>query len=259
MSVNLLTHRSAIEADLPSWRVLWGGCHAFPAASSCMCCLRLALQGVLCTRLGGERRCAWGFWPCLRPDGCAMLMRPNKDLPPSTSANAEILRPSRSDAHSLLPQASRQVDVPSPAFLASVVVAIKQALAADQTLMSVESSSSVAGGITATFSSSLQSQASALAVSGVGFPPVLASIAGAANQMQGRPNFVVPSFVSTFWPPAPSVAPSLSSVTAGLLPTVLFLCTKCTCFTAVVRGCTRLFAHPTKTSKLETDTKYSRI
>ena len=39
--------------------------------------------------------------------------------------------------------------------------------------------------------------------------------------MQGTPNFVVPSFVSTFSLLAPSVAPSLSSVVARLLPTVL--------------------------------------
>ena len=143
------------------------------------------------------------------------------DLPPSTSANAEVLRPSCSAAISSLPQASGQADVPSPAFLASVVAAVKQVLAADQTPPSVAASSSSAKGVPTTFSSSLQSQASALAVSGVGFPPTSASIAGAANQMQGRPNFVVPSFVSTFSPPAPSVAPSLSSVAAGLLPTAL--------------------------------------
>ena len=142
------------------------------------------------------------------------------NLPPSTSVNAEVLASSCSDANSPLPQASGQA-VPSPAFLAQVVAAVKQALAADQTLMSVEASSSVAGGIPATFLSSLQSQASALAVSGMGFPPILASIAGAANQTQGRPNFVVPSFVSTFSPLARSVAPSLSSVVAGLLPTAL--------------------------------------
>jgi len=122
----------------------------------------------------------------------------SEHFPLSTSANAEVLCPSCSDAHSPLPQASRQADVPSPAFLALVVAAVKQALAADQTLPGAEASSSVAGGIPATFSSSLQSQASALAVSGVGFPPVQASMAGAALQMQGRPNFVVPSFVSTF-------------------------------------------------------------
>ena len=59
------------------------------------------------------------------------------ELPPSTNANAKVLRPSCSDANSLLPQASGQADVPSPAFL---VVAVKQVLAAGQTPMSVEAS-----------------------------------------------------------------------------------------------------------------------
>ena len=47
--------------------------------------------------------------------------------------------------------------------------------------MNTPASLSVAGGIPATLSSSLQSQASALAASGVGFPPLSASIAGAAK------------------------------------------------------------------------------
>ena len=143
----------------------------------------------------------------------------SEELPPSMSANAEVLRPSCTDASSSSHQASGQADVPSPTFLASVVAAVKQALAAEQASMNTPASSSVAGGVPASLSSSLQFQASALAASGVGFPPSSASIAGAANQMQGRPNFVVPSFVSTFSPPAPSVAPSPSSVAAGLLPT----------------------------------------
>ena len=82
----------------------------------------------------------------------------SEDLPPSTSANAEILRPSSSDAHIPLPQTSRQADVPFPAFLGGVVAAVKQVLAANQTPMSAEASSSVAGDVPATFSSSLQSQ-----------------------------------------------------------------------------------------------------
>ena len=137
------------------------------------------------------------------------------------SANGEDLCPSCSNANNPLPQASGQADAPFPAFLATVAASVRKVLAADQTLMSAEASLSEAGGIPATFSSSLQSQASALAVSGLGSPPILASIAKATNQMQGRPNFVIPSFVSTFSPPAPSVAPSLLSVAARLLPTVL--------------------------------------
>ena len=48
----------------------------------------------------------------------------SEDLPPSTSADVEVLCLSCSDAHSPLPQASGQADVPSPAFLASVVAAV---------------------------------------------------------------------------------------------------------------------------------------
>ena len=47
--------------------------------------------------------------------------------------NSKHTRPSCSDAHSPPPPASGQADVPSPAFLASVVAAVKQALAAEQT------------------------------------------------------------------------------------------------------------------------------
>ena len=92
-------------------------------------------------------------------------------------------------------------DVLSPAFLASVVVAVKQALSAKQPT-SIHASSSVAGaigGVPATFASSLQSQASALAASGVGFLPVPASIAVTVVSTLGRPNFVVPSFGVSFW------------------------------------------------------------
>ena len=77
----------------------------------------------------------------------------SEDLPPSTSADAEVLRPSCGAAHSPPPPASGQADVPSPAFLASVVAAVKQALAAEQTPTSSEASSSVTGGVPATFSS----------------------------------------------------------------------------------------------------------
>ena len=117
----------------------------------------------------------------------ASLPSHSDELPPLMSANAEVLPHSCSDPNSPLQKASRQADVPSPAFLAKVVAAIKQALTANQTLMSVEASSSMAGGVSITFLSSLQSQALALAVSGVGFPPISASFTGAATQMQGRP------------------------------------------------------------------------
>ena len=69
----------------------------------------------------------------------------SEELPPSTSANAEALCPSSSDANSSLHQASGQTDVLSPTFLASVVAAVKQALTAEQTTTIVQASSSVAG------------------------------------------------------------------------------------------------------------------
>ena len=68
---------------------------------------------------------------------------------------------------------------------------------------------------------SLLSQASDMAASGVGFPPISATSTGSVNQLQGRPNFVVPSFVSPFSPPVPSVAPSTSRVAAAPSPIVL--------------------------------------
>ena len=60
------------------------------------------------------------------------------ELPPLTRANAEVLCPSCNHSNSLLPQASRQLDVQSPAFLALVVVTVKQAVAADQTPTSLK-------------------------------------------------------------------------------------------------------------------------
>ena len=144
-----------------------------------------------------------------RPDDLPVL---SADFPPAPAIN---------DVQSSSIQAGVQ-DVPSPAFLASVVAAVKQALAAEQS-SSVQASPSVSGaigGVPASFASSLPLQASALAASGEGFPPVPASITGSAASMSGRPNFVVPSFVSTFSPPVSSVAPSPSSVATGLVPTL---------------------------------------
>ena len=143
------------------------------------------------------------------------------------SSNAAIVPSSMaSDATSSLHQASSS-DVPSLAFLASVISAVKQALAAEQPTNSVQASSyshtsvpGAIGGVPATFTSSqqsLQGQASAFAASGVGFPAVPASIAGSVASSQGRPNFIVPSFVSTFSAPlVSSVVPSPSSIAMGL-------------------------------------------
>jgi len=67
------------------------------------------------------------------------------------------------------------------------------------------------GGVHPSFlsSSQLDAQVSALAASGIGFPPVSAVAASAT--VQGRPNFVVPSFVSMFASPIPALATSLSN------------------------------------------------
>ena len=170
-------------------------------------------------------------------------------LSPSTSANAEVFRPSCCNANGPLLEASGQADVPSPAFLVSVVAAVNQALAAEKTPTSVAASSRVAGGVPATFSSSLQSQAAALAVSGAGFPPVSASTAGAVSQVPGTPNFVVPSFFLNFFAAGTFSRSFAFECRDRASPHRVFLFTNRTCFTAVVCGGTWLFARPTKTSE----------
>ena len=148
---------------------------------------------------------------------------------PSASSNADVPIPPSSVSDSSHPAGGP--DVPSPAFLASIVAAVKQALAAEQTATSGQASGSPStsvagaiGGVPSTLVSShqsLQNQASAFAASGVGFPPVPAPIAGPVPPPQGRPNFLVPSFVSTFSAPlVSSVAPSPSSVATGLFSSV---------------------------------------
>ena len=107
-----------------------------------------------------------------------------------------------------------QQDQPSPAFLATVVQALKDALAADRApVHSVPSASSqpskqtTLGGVPLS-SSNLASQASAFLTSGTCFLPTSASSAS-----QGRPRYVVPSFISTF--PISSPAVSLPSCAFG--------------------------------------------
>ena len=95
-------------------------------------------------------------------------------------------------------------DVPSPAFLASVISAVKQALVAEQHANSAQASCSTntsmpgaTGGFPTRFVPSqqtLQGQASAFAASSVGFSAVPASIAESVASSQGRPNFIVPSY-----------------------------------------------------------------
>jgi len=62
-------------------------------------------------------------------------------------------------------------------------------------------------------SGQLDAQVSALAASGAGFPPVLA--VATSTMVQGRPNFVAPSFVSTFASPILPLATSSSNTAIG--------------------------------------------
>ena len=107
-----------------------------------------------------------------------------------------------------------QQDQPSAAFQATVVQAVKDALATDRApARSVPSASSqpstatMLGGVPVS-SSNLASQASAFLTSGKGILPTSASSAS-----HGRPSYVVPSFISTF--PISSPALSLPSCAFG--------------------------------------------
>lgn len=107
-----------------------------------------------------------------------------------------------------------QQDQPSPAFLATVVQAVKDTLAADRApARSVPSASSqpstatMLGGVPVS-SRNLASQASAFLTSGTGILPT-----SARSASQGRPSYVVPSFISTF--PISSPAVSLPSCAFG--------------------------------------------
>jgi len=107
-----------------------------------------------------------------------------------------------------------QQDQPSPAFLATVVQVVKDSLAADRALAclvpsasSQPSTATMLGGVPVS-SSNLASQASAFLTPGTGILPTSASSAS-----QGRPSYVVPSFISTF--PISSPAVSLPSCAFG--------------------------------------------
>ena len=130
----------------------------------------------------------------------AIVSVPETNRPRSSDANV----PRSSTQTPVVPSTSQAPpsDQPSPAFLASVVNAVKQALAAEQASnLPVTSSMSVPGGVPPSSLSSgqLDAQVSALAASGVDFAPVLVTSASATAQ--GRPNFLVPSFISTFASP----------------------------------------------------------
>ena len=109
-------------------------------------------------------------------------------------------------------QSSTSVVSPtSPAFLAAVANAVQQVLSAQQAASlpawSVPSSVANSGGVYALSanSSQLAAQASSFAASGAGFASSV--LATATHSASGRPNnCVVPTFVSTFSSPIPSLA-----------------------------------------------------
>ena len=141
----------------------------------------------------------------LAPDSEGTSSQPAVSSPPSSS---------------LAPAASLEspveVSPTSPAFLAAVAHAVQQVLSAQQTAsLPVPSSSTsvaISGGVPApqTPASQLAVQASSFAASGAGF--TASPSATATPVASGRPNpFVVPTFVSTFSTPIPSLAFASSS------------------------------------------------
>ena len=110
---------------------------------------------------------------------------------------------------------------PDPAFLAAVVNAVKVALAAEQAAVSTSiagpaSSSptpiSALGGVP---SQDLGARTETFLASGTGFPSSPPNTLPSFSQ--GRPNYVVPSFISTFAAPRPAVPTnSLMSVGSSL-------------------------------------------
>ena len=116
---------------------------------------------------------------------------------------------------------------PSPEFLATVVQAVKAALAVEQALVPCPASMALPnqGQSSSTASSSsamafggipslLSLQATTFAASGAGF--AAHSTSAGASAAQGRPAFVVPSLVSTFLPPNPSHSPSIANMASTL-------------------------------------------
>ena len=146
---------------------------------------------------------------------------------PSASSNADVPIPPSSVSDSSHPAGGP--DVPSPAFLASVVAAVKQALAAEQTATSGQASGSPStsvagaiGGVPSTLASShqsLQNQASAFAASGVGFPPVPRRSLDPFHLHKVGQTFLFHR-LCRLCPLVSSVAPSPSSVATGLFSSV---------------------------------------
>ena len=123
--------------------------------------------------------------------------------------------------------ASNPPSQPPPEFLATVVQAVKAALAAEQALVPCPASMALPnqGQSSSTASSSsamafggvpslLSLQATTFAASEAGF--AAHSTSAGASAAQGRPAFVVPTFVSTFVPPNPSHSLSIANMASTL-------------------------------------------
>ena len=147
----------------------------------------------------------------------------SEEIPP-----ASVSAPSASSVASTASSSSSVVSPMSPAFLAAVATAVQQVLSAQQAssppACSVPASVANFGGVSASpaQSSQLAAQASSFAASGAGFSsPVPAT---AISPASGRPNScVVPTFVSTFSSPVPSLAHSAfpSNLNAALPSTTI--------------------------------------
>ena len=135
-----------------------------------------------------------------RPSSCDVAGASASNASPPGDANASA--------------ATNPPSQPSPEFLATVVQAVKAALAAEQASVPCPASTALPNqgqfSSTASLSSAmafggvpslLSSQASAFAASGAGF--AAHSTSAGASAAQGRPALVVPTFVSPFLPPNP--------------------------------------------------------
>ena len=149
-------------------------------------------------------------------------------LAPDSKGNSSQPAVSLSPNSSLAPAASLEsppvFSPTSSSFLATVASAVHQVISARQTASLPVSSSltsvAISGGVPAppTHASQLAVQASSFAVSGAGFAP--SPSATATPVASGRPNpFVIPTSVSTFSTPIPSLAFSSSSTAVNAAAT----------------------------------------
>ena len=157
------------------------------------------------------------------------MISPVESNPSSSAANSSL--PSTGSADPSATSQSPMLDQPSPAFLAAVVSAVEQALAAEQTpslpstpatsfASSVPMAASLGGvpGSCSSYTGQLDAQASSLAASGIGFSSDSPAVFAAT--VQGRPNFVVPAFVTTFASPITAVMLSTNTAAVTASPSV---------------------------------------